>query len=72
MKYPDINIQIKYPNKLINADTPKVRLIDQESRQKRKGNLDKQGPEFQSQAHNEGEKKAGLYHPGQREKTSVQ
>ena len=22
MKYPDINIQIKYPNKLINADTP--------------------------------------------------
>ena len=24
MKYPDINIQIKYPNKLINADTPKL------------------------------------------------
>ena len=24
MKYPDINIQIKYPNKLINADTPLV------------------------------------------------
>ena len=24
MKYPDINIQMKYPNKLINADTPKV------------------------------------------------
>ena len=24
MKYPDINIQIKYPNKLINADTPSV------------------------------------------------
>ena len=23
MKYPDISIQIKYPNKLINADTPK-------------------------------------------------
>ena len=22
MKYPDINIQIRYPNKLINADTP--------------------------------------------------
>ena len=22
MKYPDTNIQIKYPNKLINADTP--------------------------------------------------
>ena len=22
MKYPDINIQIKHPNKLINADTP--------------------------------------------------
>ena len=22
MKYPDINIQIEYPNKLINADTP--------------------------------------------------
>ena len=22
MKYPDIIIQIKYPNKLINADTP--------------------------------------------------
>ena len=24
MKYPDINIQIKYPSKLINADTPLV------------------------------------------------
>ena len=22
MKYPDIDIQIKYPNQLINADTP--------------------------------------------------
>ena len=22
MKYPDINIQMKYPTKLINADTP--------------------------------------------------
>ena len=22
MKYPDINIQMKYTNKLINADTP--------------------------------------------------
>ena len=22
MKYPDINIQIRYPNKPINADTP--------------------------------------------------
>ena len=26
MKYPDINIQMKYPNKLINADTPSVCL----------------------------------------------
>ena len=26
MKYPDNNIQIKYPNKLINADTPIVGL----------------------------------------------
>ena len=25
MKYPDIDIQIKYPNKLINADTPSVK-----------------------------------------------
>ena len=24
MKYPDIDIPIKYPNKLINADTPAV------------------------------------------------
>ena len=24
MKYPDINIQIKYLNKLINADTPEL------------------------------------------------
>ena len=24
MKYPDINIQIKYPKKLINADTPSM------------------------------------------------
>ena len=24
MKYPDISIQIKYPNKLINAHTPLV------------------------------------------------
>ena len=26
MKYPDINIQMKYSNKLINADTPLVSL----------------------------------------------
>ena len=24
MKYPDINIKMKYPNKLINADAPKI------------------------------------------------
>ena len=30
MKYPDINIQIKYPNKLINADTPKVGELSQQ------------------------------------------
>ena len=32
MKHPDINIQIKYPNKLINADTPSetVRAKDTE------------------------------------------
>ena len=24
VKYPDINIQIKYPNKMINADAPRV------------------------------------------------
>ena len=27
MKYADINIQIEYPNKLINADTPSVFLV---------------------------------------------
>ena len=27
MKYPDIDIQIKYPNKLINADTPSVSMV---------------------------------------------
>ena len=26
MKYPDTNIQIEYPNKLINADTPSVKV----------------------------------------------
>ena len=28
MKYPDITIQIKYPNKLINADTPLVKTYE--------------------------------------------
>ena len=28
MKYPDINILIKDPNKLINADTPQVDIGD--------------------------------------------
>ena len=27
MKYPDINIQIEYPTKLINADTPSAPLL---------------------------------------------
>ena len=31
MKYPDINIQIKYPNKLINADTPSVSVYIQKA-----------------------------------------
>ena len=37
MKYPDINIQIKYPNKMVNADTPSgVREQEKQNRGRKK------------------------------------
>ena len=35
MKYPDIGIQMKYPNKLINADTPYTRQLRAIKREKK-------------------------------------
>ena len=35
MKYPDIDIQIRYPNKLLNADIPSVARPDTQVLQSR-------------------------------------